>query len=85
MFLFSKRETLECFSMFVSETLDVSQCFQHPLKVDTSKPVSPKPGKQEGEIEAGVETTLFNFLNSPIPHGKESSDDDELLCKFQQP
>ena len=47
------------------------------VKVDKSKPVSPKPGKQEGEIEAGDETTLFNFLNSPIPHGKESSDDDD--------
>ncbi|WZZ46930.1 hypothetical protein YC2023_043189 [Brassica napus] len=61
----------------LSQIIPLSPKKMHPLKVDTSKPVSPKPGKQEGEIEAGVETTLFNFLNSPIPHGKESSDDDE--------
>ncbi|KAG2318574.1 hypothetical protein Bca4012_055219 [Brassica carinata] len=43
--------------------------------VDKSKAVSPKPGKQERKIEAGSETTLFNFLSPPTPHGKESSDD----------
>ncbi|KAJ0247231.1 Phospholipase-like protein [Hirschfeldia incana] len=42
---------------------------------DKSKPVSPKPGIQEKKIEAGSETTSFNFLGSPILHGKESSDD----------
>ncbi|CAA7016585.1 unnamed protein product [Microthlaspi erraticum] len=43
------------------------------------KPESPKPGKQERnrKIEPGgeTETTLFNFLSAPIPHGKQSSDD----------
>ncbi|KAF8095917.1 hypothetical protein N665_0320s0045 [Sinapis alba] len=43
--------------------------------VDNNKPVSPKPEKQERKIEAGSETILFNFLGSPIPHGKGSSDD----------
>ncbi|CAH8387403.1 unnamed protein product [Eruca vesicaria subsp. sativa] len=40
---------------------------------DKSKPVSPKPGKQDRKIE----TTQFNFLSSIIPHGKASSNDDE--------
>lgn len=52
--------------------LNISNTF---VKVDKSKPVSPKPEKQERKIEAGSETTLFNFLSSPTPHGKESSDD----------
>lgn len=52
------------------------------MKVDRSKAVSPKPGKQEqnGKSEAGSETTLFSFLSSPRLHEKESSDgynDDE--------
>ncbi|KAL0872544.1 hypothetical protein Bca101_022249 [Brassica carinata] len=64
-----------------SSSTDADDFFKHKPETKLSQivPLSPKPGKQEHNMnkktEADRETTLFNLLSSPIQHEKESSDD----------
>ncbi|CAH8380027.1 unnamed protein product [Eruca vesicaria subsp. sativa] len=63
-----------------SSSGDPDDFYKHKpeMKLSQIMPFSPKPGKQEQDVnktEACTETTLFNLLSSPIQHEKESSDD----------